>query len=59
MFDSIRVTPNFKVFIDYMAALYGKYAKKSKFAFKQKVINDLIVFAAFFNTAVKKAMLKN
>jgi len=58
MFDSIRVTPNFKVFIDYMAALYGKYAKKSKFAFKQKVINDLIVFAAFFDAAVKKAMLE-
>ena len=59
MFEDLRIAPRFAPFIDYMAKLYGKLAKASKISFKQKLIDDLIVFSAFFDMAVKKAILEN
>ncbi|MDA0197756.1 MAG: hypothetical protein OT643_03125 [Bacteroidetes bacterium] len=59
MFEDLRIAPRFAPFIDYMTKLYGKLAKASKISFKQKLIDDLIVFSAFFDVAVKKAILEN
>lgn len=58
MFEDLRIAPRFAPFIDYMTKLYGKLAKASKISFKQKLINDLIVFQHFWYGR-QKAILEN